>query len=185
MDIPLHITIRDIPHRADIEERIRERARKLERFYTHIIKCRVAVQAPHQHHRTGQRYSVRIDLTVPRNEIVVTREENEDLLLAIREAFDAARRRLEDYARRQRGDTKSRAGLPAARVSQISPEQDHGFLRTPDGREVYFHRHAVLDGKFDSLAIGTEVQFFEEQGTEGPQASTVRVVRQRVGAQRA
>ncbi len=44
---------------------------------------------------------------------------------------------------------------------------------TPDNREIYFHRHSVVDGGFDRLAIGTEVAFAEEAGKKGPQASTV------------
>jgi cold shock CspA family protein len=58
----------------------------------------------------------------------------------------------------------------------ILPHADHGFLETPDGREIYFHRNSVLNAKFDDLVSGTEVAFAEEQGDKGPQASTVHVV---------
>jgi len=58
----------------------------------------------------------------------------------------------------------------------LFPKQDYGFLETPDGREIYFHRNSVLHPGFDRLEIGTEVRFVEELGQEGPQASTVAIV---------
>jgi cold shock CspA family protein len=95
--------------------------------------------------------------------------------VAIRDAFDAARRRLEDYARKQRGDVKVYEQLPLAQVQKIFPQQGYGFLETTDGREIYFHRNSVLHPGFDGLAIGTKVRFAEELGQEGPQASSVAI----------
>jgi cold shock CspA family protein len=60
-------------------------------------------------------------------------------------------------------------------VNRLFPEEGYGFLETPDGREIYFHRHSVLYPGFDRLAIGTEVRFVEEPGEKGPQASTVAI----------
>ena len=89
-----------------------ERAKKLERFYDRIMGCHVVLEAPHQHHRKGQIYSVTVDLKVPGGELVAESggvdHAHEDLRVAIRDAFDALARRLEDYARRQRGEVKSR-----------------------------------------------------------------------------
>ena len=53
--------------------------------------------------------------------------------------------------------------------------QGYGFLETPGGREIYFHKNSVLDGGFGRLKIGTAVRFAEEEGEKGPQASTVRL----------
>jgi cold shock CspA family protein len=61
-------------------------------------------------------------------------------------------------------------------VSRLFPEAGYGFLETPDGRELYFHRHSVLHPGFDHLALGTEVRFAEELGEKSPQASTVAIV---------
>lgn len=71
---------------------------------------------------------------------------------------------------------KAHAGLPRARVDRLFPEEGFGFLQTAEGREVYFHRHSVLEDGFDALRVGTEVAFAEEEGRQGPQASTVKVV---------
>jgi ribosomal subunit interface protein len=179
MQLPLQVTLRDISPSEAIEAYIRERAAKLEQFYDRIISCRVVVEAPVRHHRKGGPYKVRIDLTVPGDELVVDRQVDEDLYVAIRDAFHAARRKLEDYARRQRGAVKVHEASPHARVAKLFPEEGYGFLETPDGREVYFHRNSVKDSGFDSLEIGTEVRFAEESGEQGPQASAVIIVGKR------
>jgi cold shock CspA family protein/ribosome-associated translation inhibitor RaiA len=199
MKSQLQITFRNMQRSEEIEGWIRAEAAKLETFYSQLMGCRVAVEVPHRHHRKGSPYHVRIDLTVPQGEIVVKREPSlnararqlgereikkhaevntphKNLRIAINEAFKAAGRRLQDYARRQRGDTKSHAPLPEARVSKILPHEGYGFLTSDDGREIYFHKNSVLGRAFPHLKVGTTVRFVEEPGDNGPQASTVRVV---------
>ena len=85
------------------------------------------------------------------------------------------RRELEDYVRELRGDVKTHDPLPHAKVSELFPMEDYGFIKTHEGRRLYFHRNSVLDGRFDELDIDSEVSFVEELGDKGPQASTVRL----------
>jgi cold shock CspA family protein len=207
MQIPLQITFKNMAPSEAIEAHIREAAQKLESFYERIMGCRVLVETPHHHHRNGKQYHVRIDITVPGGEVVIKRAPrlitdrplhsqkypgdlelaesrelskytaHDEIQLAIRDAFDAVRRKLQDYARRRRGVVKIHEGLPHARVGKLFPEQDFGFLETPGGREIYFHKNSVVDGGFDGLQVGTEVHFVEEQGEKGPRASTVTPVR--------
>lgn len=99
MKTPLQITFRDMPHSDTLEAHIRDKAQKLEQFFDQIVSCRVVVEQPARHSQQGKPYNVRIDLTVPRSELVVDRQENEDVYVALRDAFDAAKRQLEDYAR--------------------------------------------------------------------------------------
>lgn len=107
MQTPLQITIRDLEPSEALETRIREKAQKLEEFFKHIVSCRVVVESPHKHHHQGKQFNVRIDIGVPGNEIVVNRDHHEDVYVALRDAFDAAKRQLEDYARKTRGDIKT------------------------------------------------------------------------------
>jgi len=100
MNIPLQITIRDVEHSEALEAHIREKATKLDEFFKHIMSCRVVVEVPHKHHQQGKQFNVRIDIGVPGSEIVVNRDHAEDVYVALRDAFDAAKRRLEDYARK-------------------------------------------------------------------------------------
>jgi cold shock CspA family protein/ribosome-associated translation inhibitor RaiA len=176
MKLPLQITVRNLSLSEVVEEDIREKAAKLDVFYDQIMGCRVIVEAPHRHSHQGIFYNVRIDLTLPGAELVVKREPNEDIYVAVRDAFDVARRQLEDFVRQQRGDVKSHETPPHARVSKLFPEGGYGFLETPDGREIYFHRNSVLHEGFDRLKINTEVRFSEEMGEKGPQASTVTLI---------
>ncbi len=181
MQIPLQISFRHMEPSEAIEEQIRERAAKLDTFADHVMSCRVVVEPAGKHHEYGNLYEVRIDVKVPGEEIAVTREpaehtEYRDIQVALRDAFDSARRKLEDYVRRRRGFVKTLETAPHARVTKLFPDEGYGFLETPDGREIYFHRHSVLHEGFDQLRIGTEVAFVEEEGKKGPQASTVRPV---------
>lgn len=181
MKLPLQIAFHNMPHSEAIEDEIRTKVDKLDEFCDQIMGCRVVVEVPHKHHEHGNFYQVRIDLTVPDEEIVINREAPEhtpyrEVGVAIRDAFDAAARKLEDYVRRHRRDVKVHEPTPHARVHEIFPQQGYGFLETPDGREIYFHRNSVLHGHFDDLRVGTEVAYAEEQGTKGPQASTVKIV---------
>jgi cold shock CspA family protein len=164
--------------------------------------CRVLLEFVQRHHEGGNRYHVRIDLTVPGEEIVVAHEANlhaaaQDIdaekvarvaesdperkhaRVAVREAFDIARRRLQDYARRQRGTVKTAARQPRGRVTQLFPIDQYGFIEAEDGHEVYFQKSSVLKGAFDRLAVGSAVSFVEEPGEKGPQASTVKLVHPR------
>jgi ribosomal subunit interface protein len=109
MQRAVQITFKDIPHSDAVEAHIREKVAKLETFYPHIIGCHVTVEMPHKHHHQGKLHNVRIDLKVPGSEIVVNRDKHEDLYVALREAFDAAKRKVEEYGRRQRGQIKQHA----------------------------------------------------------------------------
>ncbi len=181
MQVPLQISFRRMEHSETIEALIRERVAKLDASPDHIMGCRVVVELAGKHHEHGNLYEVRIDITVPGEEIVVTHEpsqhtEYRDIRVALRDAFDSARRKLEDYVRCRRGFVKALETAPHARVSKLFPDEGYGFLSTPDGREIYFHRHSVLHDEFTHLQIGSEVTFVEEEGKKGPQASTVKPV---------
>jgi cold shock CspA family protein len=99
---------------------------------------------------------------------------HEDVYVAIRDVFMAARRKLQDEARLLRGDVKHREGPPHAVVGTLLTEENYGFLETEDGREIYFHRNSVANGGFDRLSVGARVAFSEAEGEKGPQATFVR-----------
>ncbi len=180
MQEPLRIAFRNLEAPAAIEAEIRKRVDQLEEFFDRIIACSVVVEERHRHHRQGRLYHVRVDLIVPEREIVVRREPaehhaHEDLHVAIRDAFDAVQRQLQDHARALRGDTKAHATPTIGRIARLFPEKDYGFLTTAEGDDVYLHRNAVLGRGFDKLRVGDEVRYVvhEGEGEQGPQASTV------------
>ena len=112
MQIPLELTFHNMDRSDAVEANVRERASKLERYFDRIIGCRVVVEAPHKHSHKGIVYEVRIDISVPGKEIVVNRSgaknhAHEDVYVAVRDAFSAAARQLEDHARKTRGQVKT------------------------------------------------------------------------------
>lgn len=175
MKTPLQITFRDIEHSDAIEAHIREKAEKLETFFEPIMSCRVVVEMPHQHKHQGKAFNVRIDIGVPGSEIVVNRDNHEDVYVALRDAFDVARRQLDDYSRRLRRETKAHAQEYTGLVVRLNPEEAYGFIRRADGSELYFSFDNLVNVSFDQLKEGVEVKFIEELAAEGPQAKRVSV----------
>lgn len=122
MTMPVHVTFRDLATNDTLDALIRERADALHTTYGRTLSCRVLVEVPHRHHRSGNRYQVRIELSVPGETLVVSHHpsldavvkqagetptksseidaESRDAAMVIREAFDIARRRLSDYVER-------------------------------------------------------------------------------------
>ena len=119
MTVSPTITFRHLDPSPALEAKVREYAEKLDKYYDRIMSCRVIIEAQHRHHHKGNLYHVRFDVTVPDHEIVVNRapakhHEHEDVYVAIRESFEAARRQLQDYARRKRdhsGVAKQQPGI--------------------------------------------------------------------------
>lgn len=177
MQIPLQVTFRHLPRSDALEARIRERASALDALYPHVMSCRVVVEEESRHKQQGKLFTLRVDLHIPGHELVVTREHHEDPFVAVRDAFDALRRQLEDHARVLRGDVKEHPRELRGRVARLFANEGYGFIATPDGREFYFSRDNVVTPSFEQLAVDAEVQFIEDIGAEGPQAKRVSVGR--------
>jgi ribosomal subunit interface protein len=109
MQTPLKITFHDVSLSDALEQHIREKAAKLEELYPRISGCQVTVELPHKHKTQGKLFNVRVGVRIPGSEIAVNHRQDEDVYIALRDAFDAARRGLEDHARMQRGDIKHHA----------------------------------------------------------------------------
>ncbi|MHC5113220.1 MAG: HPF/RaiA family ribosome-associated protein [Planctomycetota bacterium] len=184
MQNPVQVSFRHMSVSDTIERLCWEEAEKLERYCDRIIGCRIVIEQPHRNHRKGNLFGVRIDLTLPGSEIVINREPpahqvDEDIYVAVRETFDTARRKLEDYVRRMRGQVKQHMPESRALVAKLMTAEGYGFLHAHDGREIYFHRNSVLHDTFDDLGVGDVVAFHEREGDKGPQASTVTLLERR------
>ena len=112
MKLPLQITFRHMDPSPALEERIRELMGRLDKFSPHIMHCHVVVEEPHQHSRRGSLFEIRIEITVPDETIVITPAHDNDhahenAYVSLRDAFRAARRKLEDYERRHRQEIKA------------------------------------------------------------------------------
>lgn len=173
MQLPLQITFHGIDRSVAIEAAIREKAAKLEQFHPRIMSCAVVVEVPNRHKHKGKEFVVRIDLKVPGGEIAVNHGRHQDVQVALRDAFAAVRRQLEDALRRRRGEVKLHEPEFTGRVARIFPEDGCGFIETADGRELYFSRENVVVPSFEQLTVGTEVHFLEEAVAEGLHAKRI------------
>lgn len=171
--LPVQITIRDIDASPAIESIIRKRVERLQKFYDRISSCRVVVELPQKHKHQGKLYNVRIDLTVPKKELVVTRKENQDVYIAIRDAFTAIERQLEEHARKRHGRIKTHDEVMHGYIARIMPADGYGFIEGTDGNEYYFSTTNVNHNDFNRLIIGVAVEFIAVQQNDGWQAHRV------------
>lgn len=165
----------DVVITPEVQEYLQQRVGRLPEFYDRILSSRVVLRGETRHHQTGGPFSVHLYIDVPQRVVTVTRQQRDNLHVAIREAFDAAQRQLQDLARKQRGDVSPTVQPPRGQVARIFHQLGYGFIDTAEG-DVYFHRNAVLERRFDELEAGSEVRYELEVGEKGLQASTVALL---------
>jgi len=182
MQIPYEISFEGMDPSDAVRARIEKEIERLERFHDRITSCHVAIIAPRHHKQQGGLFDVRIYMALPGGgEVRVQRNPpldhaHEDAYVALRDAFAAARRQLQDKDRKLEGHVKTHEAVPHGRIARVFYHEGYGFIETPDGGEVYFHRNSVADADFDKLEAGQEVRFTEELGEKGPQASVMHLI---------
>ena len=188
MDTPLEIAFHNMESSEALETLVRERADKLHRYFDRINSVRVVVEVAHKSQGGNKAYHARIETRVPGQELVVSQDpggrDHFDAYRTVRDAFDAMERQLEGHSKKLRGRDKApmaaaQEGSPQGRVLRTFPE--YGFIEATDGREIYFHRNAVVDGTIEDLEKGQPVEMAlieQPDNAMGPQATTVR----RIGA---
>jgi cold shock CspA family protein len=165
-----------------VRQRILEEIARLEDLYGRITACRVVVDKPEMGRRKGTPYQVRIHLVLPGGKEVAVRPStaghqwNKDPMVAIRRAFDAAKRQLRTKVTRMRGHVKTHdTPQDFGNVIRVFPGKGYGFIEAPDGQEIYFHKNAVVDAGFEALKPGDVVSYVAQEGEKGLQASTVHL----------
>src|SRR5512140_1175679 len=119
MQIPLKITMRHMSQSEALEARIRSKVAKLEELYPNVTGCTVTIEEQRRHQQQGRWFNVRVVVRVPERELVVNRDHDEDAYVALRDAFDAVKRRLDDFARVQRGEVKAHPQLLRGEVARL------------------------------------------------------------------
>ena len=182
METPLQIDLQGVGAKEQVRAAIIKHVTQLEERSGRITAGRVTVKAPGGHHRTGGLYEISIHLSLPEGREVnightpQNDERYSDIDFALNDAFKRARRHLQDEVRKLQGQVKQHDGPPIGTVSELDPLGEFGLIETGDGREIYFHRNSVLNGEFAKLSVGSRVNFAEEVGDKGPQASTVKLM---------
>ena len=188
MQIPLEIAFHNVEHSDWAENEIREHVRKLENIYKRLKSCRVRVeQRAEQRASDDSAGGAHRDRIPGRKEIVVAHEperlqrkyQRPDLHNAINEAFRIAEQAIVG-AQKERSEHKAaRIGEEAnefrGQIAEMRPEENFGFVMTSDGRLLYFHRNAMMNGDFDRLRRGDDVSYVIADNDTGPVASSVRL----------
>jgi ribosomal subunit interface protein len=181
MDVPLELSFHHAQKTDELEKLIQKRVARLEKFHQHLVSCRVAVEQPQTHQRSGNPYRVRIEVRVPPgHDLIVDAQPkkhamHDPLERVLLDAFKAMERQLKKLAARQSMAVKHH-DVPSALVVRLFKDRGYGFLKTPEGREIYFQQTATLNHDWERLEVGTQVRFEEAMGEMGPQATTVQII---------
>ncbi len=183
MQVAPEVIFNGIDRSAWVENYVAERLGHLERFAQDITRCHVTLTREQSSQRKGNRYSVMVEVRVPRQHDLAVKKQKQihdmqtQLPAIINEAFGAIETQLKRTVARRRREEKAHNGQPHGMIEKLFAEEGYGFIRgLDDDRQFYFHRNSVLHNDFERLTVGTEVRFAAEQGEEGPQASSIQVV---------
>ena len=181
MQAPVQIQFINMDSSEAVEQAVEKFAAKLEQNYPDILSCKVRIEAPSKKKAKGGLFHTRIEIKMPGKEVAVNRNPDlhhsyTDAYVSIRDAFKSAQRQLEGEVNKRQGKVKlhTEEGT-VGRIASLYPENDCGWIKSSDGREVYFHRNSLLNTSFDSLTVGTSVQFIEHEDSEEPRASSIRL----------
>lgn len=174
MGVESHVSFQNVERSEAVEKDILEKIDHLQKFHPRLVGCRVVVDAPHRDKRKGRLYEVRLDLSVPGRDISVTREAgvnhaHEDIYVAVRDSFDAAKRLLEDRVRKMDAHrTKRHPEVRHGRLARIFRDDGYAFIECEDGHEVYFDRDSMTKDTWPRLEVGSNLRFKQLDGDKGP-----------------
>ena len=183
METQSRISFKDIDPSPAVEARIRERIEELEKVHARITACHVVVAAPHQSLHKGRTYDIRIRIEIPGAEVVVSRDtgadhSHEDIYVAIRDAFNEARRRLEDHVRITSGHrSKSHPATEHGHIDRLFADEGYGFIRAGDDDDIYFQADSLTNSSWNSLSVDDAVRFKRQTGEKGAFAVHVTPIR--------
>lgn len=182
MQSPVTVTFRNIDPSPAVEANARKAAAELEKFHPRIVGCDVVIEAPEKRKVSGRDILVRLKISVPGPDVRVSRrvgvaKADENVQLALHQAFDAARRMLEDQVREASPErSKHHAPILHGRIDRLFADEGYGFIVADDGNEVYFGSDSLTREVWSSLRANDRVRFREEEGENGLFATNVTPV---------
>ena len=181
MEVPPEITFRGLEKSDEIETHILKKAAKLDEIHPGIISCRVAVEREQEHQRSGSPHRVRVVVRIPPGKELVGRREpgegwiDDRLQTAVSNAFDAVQRQLVKIKEIQQGKVKSAPEQElVGHVVRLIREQGYGFIRSVDGREIYFHKNAVATTTSSAWRSAPAFDIFRPRARKGPKPARCR-----------
>jgi ribosome-associated translation inhibitor RaiA/cold shock CspA family protein len=177
MKIPVQVSFHGLDASEALESAALARAEKLEQFCSQLTACRVRIEQVSKHKQQGCEFAVHVDVTLPGHELNVGHQRHEDAYVALRDAFNAMRRQVEEAVQRMRGEEKLHAVPLHGKVARLIDDGRYGFIAGNNGDEYYFAAENVVDTPFEHLREGAAVQFLPELGAQGRQARRVSLGR--------
>lgn len=182
METAPQITLHGVDAEPWITEDISDRIDELERSFGHITSCRVTVELPHRKGQQGHLYHVAIVMELPGGHVVSVGRDpgdvnaHEDLRVALRDSFEAARRQMQTRVGKMEGrHVKSHPPKVTGTVMRLWPDEGYGFAEMPSGDEVYFHRDSVERNDWAKLDLGATLHFTLMEGDKGFFATHITV----------
>lgn len=170
------ITILDVPQSQALEQDIIKRIEKLEHFYPNLTSCDVVIRQEQKHQHQGKLYRPRITVSVPGDKINVNHASNEDVYVALRDAFNACQRQLKEFSRRKRGDVKHHELAIRGHVARVFADEGFGFIDAEE-EEFYFDEFSLNNADIDSLKPGMLVEFIADTSGNGFQAKRISLIK--------
>lgn len=167
------ITTRGMPSSPALEAEIQKRVDKLISYFDNIIKCSIVFELIQKHKHQGKLYNVRINVSVPGKELAATYKYDEDIYVAIRDAFHALTKQLEEHAEKRHGQVKLHDETLHGSIARLFNKEGYGFIQGNDGNEYYFSITNVNNPHFSELLIGDEVEFIPKTFDDGHHAHHV------------
>jgi cold shock CspA family protein len=186
MHVSPELSFHNLPehYREDARRVVESEVVRLDRL-ADLISCRTVVELSQHGHHTGNRFRVRVQVTMPPHKELVAAHEGEQrteaqsLTVLIRQTFRAMERQIKAAAQKRRGDVKRHdtEEMNFGIVVRLYPKAGYAFIKdVRTEEEIYVHAHAVTGGDFARLEEGTQVRYTAVPGEDGPQASSVHLV---------
>ncbi|WP_225766915.1 HPF/RaiA family ribosome-associated protein [Inquilinus sp. Marseille-Q2685] len=186
MQKPLQLSFKNIEGSDAMKAMVRDRVDRLDRLYPNLSGCRVVIEAPHRPARGGARppLGIAVEAEIPGKPKIVVKDMEErrnsrDQAAVVNRSFDVVERKLDEASNIAQGEVKTHeAAGETGTITRLFPEQSYGFVEAKAAGSLYFTRNAVVDGRFDELAVGMMVHLTRAtgEGPMGPQASSIRLL---------
>src|SRR2546421_10443367 len=136
MQVAPEVIFKDVDRSAWVEGYVAERLAHLEKFSQDITRCHVTLSREQSSQRKGNRYSVMVEVRMPRQHDLAVRKQKQirdmqtQLPAIINEAFGAIEKQLKKTVALRRREEKGHDGEPRGLVEKLFPGQGYGFSRT-------------------------------------------------------
>ena len=176
MQTPINIQFHQMEKSEAVTARLKDKTYELEKKFGQFISCHIIIEQDNKNQNQGRLFKIKINLNLPKKEIIVNNQKDDDIFVVVRDAIASLTRQLEDHDRKRHdsrvGHGKIHDKILSGQVIKLFKEEDYGFILSNDD-EYYFSATNVHGADFNHIKLGDEVKFIEIVADEGLQAHRV------------